>query len=106
MIPKAELDLPSETISEFCRRWQVTELSLFGSVLRDDFDSKSDLDILVSFEQDAAWSLVDLVRMEEELETLLKHDVDIVERQSVEKSTNYIRRKHILSTAEPFYVAG
>ena len=106
MIPKAELDLSSEAISDFCKRWQVTELSLFGSVLRDDFGGESDIDVLVSFEQGAAWGLIDMVRMEEELGTLLGRNVDLVERQSVEKSSNYIRRKHILSTAEPLYVAG
>ena len=106
MVLRDGLNIPADAITVFCQRWRVTELALFGSVLRPDFGSESDIDILVSFDRDAAWSLIDLVRMEEELETLLTHNVDLVERQAVEKSENYIRRKHILSTAEPLYVAG
>jgi predicted nucleotidyltransferase len=97
--------ISTETVAAFCQRWRVNELALFGSVLRQDFDRDSDIDILISFDQNAAWSLIDLVRMQEELETLLGRDVDLVERRAVGKSRNYIRRKHILSTAEPLYVA-
>lgn len=100
------LNIPAETIAGFCRRWRVNELALFGSVLREDFGDESDIDVLVSFAEDVAWSLIDLVRMEEELEILLGRNVDLVERRAVEKSENYIRRKHILSTAEPLYVEG
>jgi predicted nucleotidyltransferase len=94
-----------QEIADFCRRWQITELALFGSVLREDFRSDSDVDVLVSFAEDAQWSLLDLVRMEEELSHILGRDVDLVERRAVERSENYIRRRHILETAEPFYVA-
>ena len=106
MMPSYGLDLSADTVADFCQRWRVRELALFGSILRQDFGDESDIDILVSFDQGAAWSLIDLIRMEEELETLLERSVDLVERQAVEKSENYIRRKHILSTAEPLYVAG
>jgi predicted nucleotidyltransferase len=94
-----------QEIADFCRRWQITELALFGSVLREDFRSDSDVDVLVSFAEDARWSILDLVRMEEELSHILGRDVDLVERRAVECSENYIRRRHILETAEPFYVA-
>jgi len=106
MTIKYGLDISTETIAAFCQRWRVNELALFGSALRQDFDGDSDIDILISFDRNAAWSLIDLVRMQEELEMLLGREVDLVERRAVEKSQNYIRRKHILSTAEPLYVAG
>jgi predicted nucleotidyltransferase len=52
------------------------------------------------------WGLFDLVRMQEELKGILGREVDLVERESVERSENYIRRRHILQTEEPIYVAG
>ena len=57
------LAIPDRTLADFCRRWKLRELSVFGSVLRDDFTADSDVDVLVSFEPDAAWSLFDIVNM-------------------------------------------
>ena len=99
------LQIPAHSLVEFGQRWRVTELALFGSVLRDDFGPESDVDILISFARDAKWHLFDLARMEEELETLLGRKIDLIERRAVEQSENYIRQRHILSTAEPIYVA-
>ena len=100
-----KLDIEPAEIERFCQEWQVTELALFGSALRDDFRTNSDVDLLVSFAKDATWSLFDLVTMEDELSTLLGREVDLVERSALEHSENYIRRRHILASAEPFYVA-
>ncbi|MFP3868203.1 MAG: nucleotidyltransferase family protein [Desulfobacteraceae bacterium] len=99
-------DLPQDRIADFCQRWQITELALFGSALRDDFSPESDIDVLVTFAANARWSLFDLVTMEDELRAIVGRDVDLVERRAVEKSENYIRRRHILESAEPLYVAG
>lgn len=82
------LDLPETELADFCRRWRIRELALFRSVLRDDFDEESDLDILVAFAPDADWSLLDHMRMEQELEALLGRNVDLVSRRSVERSRN------------------
>jgi predicted nucleotidyltransferase len=100
-----KLEIPADKIADFCRRWQVTELALFGSVLRDDFAPDSDMDVLISFAQDAPWNLFDLVKMEDELSPLLERQVDLVERRAIERSENYIRRRHILNSAETIYVA-
>ena len=100
------MDLPRDQIADFCRRWKITEFSLFGSVLRDDFRPDSDIDVLVSFSPEAHWSLFDLAAMEEELEALLGRRVDLLTREGVEQSHNWIRRKEILRTVVPFYVAG
>ena len=99
------VELPKDKIGEFCRKWKITELALFGSVLRDDFRPDSDVDVMVSFAPEAHWSLMDLVEMQSDLEATLGHKVDLVERFAVESSGNYIRRQHILSSAEPVYVA-
>jgi len=104
MSPRIPIDY--ERLAEFCRRWKIVELALFGSVLREDFRPDSDVDVLVTFAEGARWSLLDLVRMEDELSMLLGRDVDLVERPAVEESHNWIRRRAILESAEPVYVAG
>ena len=105
MVRRLGIDVPTERVAGFCRKWKVTELALFGSVLRDDFRLDSDVDVLVSFASDAQWSLLDEVRMEEELAELLGYPVDLVSRRAVEQSENWIRRRAILESAEPLYVA-
>src|SRR5260370_30357413 len=62
-------------ISDLCRHWRVTELSLFGSALREDFRPDSDIDVLVTFAADAPWSLLDLVTMREHLRQILGREV-------------------------------
>ena len=86
-------------LAAFCRRWGVTELALFGSVLRDDFGPDSDVDLLVAFAPGARPSLFDLVEMEAELAELVGRGVDLVTRRSVVESDNWIRRRAILDSA-------
>ncbi len=90
---------PAEGLRAFCRRWDVTEVALFGSALRDDFGPESDLDLLISFEPSARRSLFDLVQMEVELAALAGREVDLLTRRAVERSPNPIRREAILSSA-------
>jgi predicted nucleotidyltransferase len=97
--------VPKEKIADFCRRWKIAELALFGSALRDDFRPDSDVDVLVSFAKDAHWNLFDLVEMREELQSIFGREVDLVSRQGIERSPNYVRRQAILSSAEAVYVA-
>jgi uncharacterized protein len=99
------IDIPQEAIANFCRRWKITELALFGSVLREDFRPDSDVDILVTFASDAEWSLLDHVRMEDELSESLGRKVDIVSKRAVERSQNWIRRREILSTAQTIHAS-
>ncbi len=94
-----------DKVAGFCQRWKIIKLSFFGSVLRDDFGPASDIDVLVTFAQDAHWGLFDMVHMQEELKGILGRDVDLVSRRAVETSRNYIRRKAILSSAEVVYGA-
>ncbi len=102
----AKIAVDSENISQFCERWKITELALFGSVLREDFSPESDVDVLVTFEPEAHWTLLDLVDMEEQLKGILGREVDLISRRGVEASRNYIRREAILASAEPIYVSG
>ena len=100
------VSLPHQEIEEFCRRWQITEMALFGSALREDFGPTSDLDFLVTFAPEADWSLFDHLRMKEELQQLLKRDIDLLSRDAVEQSHNEPRRQAILTTAQVVYVSG
>ena len=99
------IDLREPQLAEFCRRWKVSELALFGSVLRGDFKAGSDVDVLVTFAGGARWSLLDLVKMQDELGSLWKRPVDLLARRAVERSPNWIRRKAILESAEVIYAA-
>ena len=98
------LTIPDEALAAFCRRWKITELALFGSVLRDDFRPDSDVDVLVTFAPEAGWTLFDLVHLKEELQAVLGRSVDVVTRQGVERGRNPLRRQAILTSAEPVYV--
>ena len=98
-------DLPRQEIAAFCRRWQITELALFGSALREDFGPESDIDFLVTFAKGTTWSLLDKSRMREELENLLGRGVDLINRRAVERSHNWIRREAILSSARVYYAS-
>jgi uncharacterized protein len=97
------IDIPEDRIAAFCRKWQIREVSLFGSILRDDFGPDSDVDVLVDFEPTAALSLLDMIAAEQELAGILGRPVDLVDRTAVERSENWIRRRHILEGARTIY---
>ena len=98
------IPIDAEKVREFCRKWSITELAVFGSVLRDDFRPDSDVDFLASFAPDARWSLLDHVRMQDELAEIVGRHVDLVTRRAIEKSRNPIRRRAILESAQVLHV--
>lgn len=100
-----KVNLPERKIIDFCCRWKIAELAVFGSVLRDDFRPDSDIDFLVTFAPDEHWSLFDLVDMKRELEAIVGRKVDLIERVAIECSHNGLRRQEILGTAQTFYAA-
>ena len=95
--------LPRKKITEFCKRWSITEFSVFGSVLRADFHSDSDVDVLVSIDPKAHIGLFEIAEMIIELEGIFKRPVDLVEKEGLR---NPYRRSEILSTAKVVYAAG
>ena len=103
---KTAISLPMDEVREICRRYDVAELSIFGSVLRSDFRPDSDVDFLVVFQNDdyGPWASK-LTDMERDLSRLLSRNVDLVSRLAVENSENYIRRRRILTSREVLYVA-
>ena len=102
---KQNFNLPEKQIAGFCRRWHISEFALFGSVLRDDFRPDSDLDVLVTFAPETSWSLLDHLRMEQELTALFNRKIDLFSKRAVEQNHNWIRRQEILNTAEVVYGA-
>jgi predicted nucleotidyltransferase len=98
----ARIAIDQGRIADFCHRWQVTELALFGSVLREDFGPESDVDVLVTFAPEAPWSLFDLVDMMDELEAIFGRKVHLVEGDGLR---NPIRRRAIVSSREVIHAA-
>jgi len=105
MMNKIRIDIPEERIAEFCEKWEIQKFAFFGSVLSDEFMPNSDLDVLVTFHENAKPTLFDVVRMENELTELFGREVDLVSRRGLEFSRNYLRRNAILSSAETVYAA-
>jgi predicted nucleotidyltransferase len=85
-----------------CKKFCINELSIFGSSVRDDFSPSSDVDVLVSFNNDSKITLFDIMNLESEFSQLLKRDVGIVEKKSLK---NPIRKNRILATREVIYAA-
>jgi uncharacterized protein len=101
-----KLSLPYEQIAEFCRKWNVSEFALFGSVLRDDFRPDSDVDVLVTFvSPELTPSLFEHVDMQDELERIFERKVDLISKKGIERSDNRFRKKAILESAQIVYVA-
>jgi predicted nucleotidyltransferase len=96
------ITLPQKKIEGFCIKWKISEMALFGSVLSEDFRPDSDIDVLVSFKDDAGWGLFDFVDMIDELKTIFGRKVDLVEKDSLR---NPFRRQTILAGNEVIYAA-
>ncbi len=99
------IEFDHDAVEEFCRKWRIKEFALFGSVLTDEFNADSDVDVLISFEDPkpdlgpwgGKWET-----MREELQTLFGRRVDLVEKKLVR---NPFRRHHILTTRRVIYAA-
>ena len=100
------LNISQAEIARFCKKWQIIELSLFGSILRDDFrangSNPSDIDFLYVSAPEAHYGFK-FFDMKEELEQLLNREVDLVSKHSIEKSRNYLRRQSILESSQLIY---
>jgi hypothetical protein len=93
------IEMPKDEIAAFCRRNRIRRLSVFGSVLRDDFSPASDVDVLVEFEPDARVGLITLAGMEIELSRLLGRKAEM----HTVKGLNPHFRDEVLDAAEVQY---
>lgn len=99
------IDIPRDQLADFCRKWKIVELSLFGSVLRDDFGPGSDVDVLVEFAHDAGVTAFAFFDLRDQLASILGRRVDLLTRRAVEGSSNPWFRHAVLSTARTVYAA-
>ena len=100
MNPNVQLD--HAALADFCRKWRIRELSLFGSALRDDFGPESDLDFLVSFDPGTPLDIDQLLDIKAELEAQFGRPVDVVEKEALR---NPWRKYEILRTCKVIYAA-
>ncbi len=103
LVLRPNLTIDRQQLVELCDRWQIVELALFGSVLRDDFRSDSDIDLLVTWDDRSRWTLLDFAQMHDDLAQLFNRPVDLVSKRAIEQSDNPLRRTAILQTAQPLY---
>ncbi len=96
----APIEIPRDAIAEFCRRYKIVELAMFGSAARGELRPDSDIDLMVTFASDATWTLFDFGGMQSELTRILGRDVDFVQRGTVR---NPFRRRSIERDAKVLY---
>jgi len=101
----ANLMIDHEAIERICRAHNVRELAVFGSAARGELRADSDVDVLVTFAEDAHPSLFTLVDLKEEFSGVFRRDVDVLTRRSVEGSKNDRLREAILGSATRLYAA-
>jgi uncharacterized protein len=99
---KTNIQIPMIKIEEFCLKWKIKELSLFGSVLTEDFRPDSDVDVLVTFERGGSITFDNRVDMLDDLKAIFGREVDLVEKKAI---SNPFRRHSILTTKEVLYAA-
>ena len=100
------LNLTPEQIALFCQKWQIAELAVFGSILRDDFrvggDDPSDVDFLYILDRGVSYGFK-IVQMRDELAELVNRPVDLVSELAIQQSRNWLRRKTILESKRTIY---
>jgi len=99
VIPQLSIEIPKDKIAEFCQKYNVRKLSLFGSVLREDFSPESDVDFLVEFEEGKTQGF-GIVRMERELSAMISRTADL---RTPNELSRYFRQ-NVLSGALTIYV--
>jgi len=99
------LGVEADRIADFCRRWKISRLLVFGSFVRGELVPDSDIDLLVTFRSDADWTMFDHFTMEEELSQLFGREVDLISIKALEENQNPIYRRQILDSARQIYAA-
>jgi predicted nucleotidyltransferase len=95
------IELPMEVLADFCRRWKITRLDIFGSALREDFGPKSDIDLLVEFAPDVEIGFLAWAEVQEQLSELFRRRVDLVPRDGLKP----LIRDAVLASAKVLYAA-
>lgn len=96
------LEINEKKIKEIASSYKILELYVFGSALRQDFNDKSDIDILIKLSKNSGYSIFELIEIKEKFEKLFSRKIDLVELESLR---NPYRRDEILKTAKKIYAA-
>ena len=99
------LGVDASIIADFCRRWNIKQLAVFGSAAAGTLRPDSDIDLLATFAPDADWTMFDHYRMENELVELFARDVDLVNVRALEENPNLIYYQQIINSAKVVYAA-
>lgn len=99
------LNIPEEKLTEICKRYKISELALFGSALKENFNDRSDIDLLYVFEENTTHSLFDVAEIKVEFEKFFGRPVDFISRKAIERSRNLYKRKGILENVKVIYAA-
>jgi predicted nucleotidyltransferase len=98
-----QIEVALEKVQDFCQKWGLRELSIFGSALREDFRADSDVDVLISFLPGKGMTLEGYMEMQDELSAIFNgRRIDLVEKRLVR---NPFRRHHILTNRKIVYAA-
>lgn len=101
-MPIQNISIPKQELAALCQNWHIAKLALFGSVLREDFNLTSDIDILVEFEPGHTPGFLTLHTIQEELSAIFNHRaIDLV----TPKFLNHRIRDQVLASAETCYDA-
>ena len=96
------MQIDQKQLEQFCKKWKVQQLAIFGSALREDFSDKSDVDVLISFQHSIAWGF-EIAEIVQELSQIFKRPVDLVSKRSIEASKNSFKRDEILKNCKVIY---
>jgi len=94
-----------EKIKDFCKKWGISEFSIFGSYIRNELREDSDVDVLISFKDNVKYTLFDMVHIQKELENMFERKVDVITKKGLENSRNHIRKKAIFNEAKLIYAS-
>jgi uncharacterized protein len=102
MTRKGRLTVSKDLLRQFCKKYGIRKLSLFGSILRGDFKPTSDIDVLVEFEQGQRVGLLRIARIENELSDILGRKVDL---RTPQELSRYFRQE-VIDSSEVQYAKG
>ena len=102
MVIDSSIRFSEPRLAAFCAQREITELALFGSAARGELSPDSDVDLMVTFAENAAWDLYDFAAMQEELSDIFGRRVDLVEKGTI---LNPYRRRTIERDLTPLYAA-
>ncbi len=98
-----QINISEQAISDFCKRWHIEDLALFGSVVREDFNSDSDVDVLISLPPDVFPSVTEWLAMIRELSSIFGRPVDLLTRATVERDHNSLFKASVLNSTQTMY---